>query len=121
MKALYRLEFNCGRQGDLYGIFVADKESVDILVTECISVNFGEALGKHSEVYGEVDASEVSMITDDKNVIETVDEYDLSTGFNPFDHYSTDFDFDKYGIEEDDITVSEIVELIKSKRLNDAK
>ena len=46
---------------------------------------FGEVLGKHSEISGIIDRSELKMITDNENVINVVKEYGLETGYNPFD------------------------------------
>lgn len=85
MKALFKMIFDCGRMGNLEGVFIADTEDVEYLLSNEISVYFGEVLGKHSEISGIIDRSELKMITDDENVINIVKEYGLETGYNPFD------------------------------------
>lgn len=52
MKALFKMDFDCGRMGNLEGVFIADTEDVEYLVNNKISVYFGEVLGKHSEISG---------------------------------------------------------------------
>lgn len=85
MKALFKMNFDCGRMGNLEGVFIADTEDVEYLVNNKISVYFGEVLGKHSEISGGVDKSEIKMITADVNVINIVQEHGLESGYNPFD------------------------------------
>ena len=85
MKALFKMNFDCGRDGSLEGIFIADTEDVMYLVKNNISVYFGEVLGKHSDVSGRVDKREITMITTDENVIRVVCEHGLESGYNPFD------------------------------------
>ena len=46
MKGLYEFYWECGRQGDLTGVFIADSESVAALLDK--EIYFGEVLGKHS-------------------------------------------------------------------------
>ena len=86
MKALFKMNFDCGRNGNLEGVFIADTDDVKYLVENDISVYFGEVLGKHSDVSGCVDESEITMITTDENVISVVCEHGLESGYNPFDH-----------------------------------
>lgn len=45
MKALFKMDFDCGRMGNLEGVFIADTEDVEYLVNNKISVYFGEVLG----------------------------------------------------------------------------
>ena len=52
MKALFKMDFDCGRMGNLEGVFITDTEDVEYLVNNKISVYFGEVLGKHSEISG---------------------------------------------------------------------
>lgn len=72
MKALFKMNFDCGRNGNLEGVFIADTEDVKYLVENNISVYFGEVLGKHSDVSGCVDESEISLITSDENILDIV-------------------------------------------------
>lgn len=92
MKGLYRLDIDFGRSGDLSGVFIADTEDVEILLTDNIIVYFGEVLGKHSEVTCEMKEEHIDLITTDENVIKIIEEYGLENGINPFDY----FDMDEY-------------------------
>ena len=55
MKALFKMDFDCGRMGNLEGVFIADTEDVEYLVNNKISVYFGfsnfakpeNVIGKH--------------------------------------------------------------------------
>ncbi|NOU98447.1 hypothetical protein [Paenibacillus planticolens] len=49
-KFLWSFHWDCGRSGDLEGLFVATEAEVSELAGK--SAWFGEVLGKHSEVYG---------------------------------------------------------------------
>lgn len=50
MKAIYKLNADYGRNGNLTGVFIAEKEHVAVLLENKIEVYFGEVLGKHSEI-----------------------------------------------------------------------
>lgn len=57
MLYVYRFNFGCGRGGSLKGIFVVDengKADLDYLIEEKVRVDFGEVLGKHSDVSGNI-------------------------------------------------------------------
>lgn len=113
MKALYKMEFSCGRNGDLEGIFVADTEDVKYLVDKKISVYFGEVLGKHSEVTGCVDKKEIKKITTDKNVIKVFEDHDLECGYNPFGYTLCECETDdvpENGVEWCDCTVGQFID-----------
>ena len=112
MKALYRLKFDCGRQGCLEGVFVADTEDVKFLVENQVSVYFGEVLGKHSEIYGPVEQKEIELITTEENVIEVVEKYGLSTGYNPFG-YNLCADGPENGVDWNDCTVQEYIDFMR--------
>lgn len=86
MKAIYKFEFDCGRQGTLYGTFVEEKEKVDALVKSGTEIEFGEVLGKHSDITGPVEEKDIVFVTDDVAFIELFEKFDLSNGFNPFDY-----------------------------------
>jgi hypothetical protein len=84
MEAVYKLQFDCGRNGSLTGIFIEEKELVDALVKSKIEIYFGEVLGKHSEVCGPIEENEIMLISDSSEVISIIKEHDLENGFNPF-------------------------------------
>lgn len=85
MKKLYRFDFDCGRMGDLEGIFVADDADVAAAIGQ--ELRFGEVLGKHSDIQGTLDEGEVTILTDDAKAIEVIEKHlNGGTGFNPL-HY----------------------------------
>lgn len=86
MKAIFKLNFDCGRSGALSGVFVSTQERVNALINSGVDVYFGEVLGKHSEVFGPIEESEVEFITDDPNFIEIFEKHGLETGFDPFNY-----------------------------------
>lgn len=85
MKKLYRFQADFGRHGDLTGLFTCDAQ----LMTEAMGkrVYFGEALGKHSEVWlDELTAEHVTELTEDPDFIRRFEEYKCASGYNPL-HY----------------------------------
>jgi len=87
MKAIYKFKLNYGRSGDLHGSFVADTEDVKKLIDSKIDIYFGsDILGKHSEVNGTVEEHELTLITDDPDLVEKFEYHNMSVGFNPFDY-----------------------------------
>jgi len=119
MKSLFKLQADCGRQGVLNGLFIAKKSHVEKLIESKIEVYFGEVLGKHSEVFGAMDESDIEFITSEANVIEIIEKYKLCNGFNPFEQGVVNFDYESIGLESetedgDEITVSVIIEKMLS-------
>ena len=53
--------------GDLHGVFVCDHELMENAIGK--EVYFGEVLGKHSEVVGDLSESTITMLTDDQDFI----------------------------------------------------
>lgn len=96
-KAVFKLVFNYGRQGELTGIFVDTKDRVKTLVESGVEVYFGEVLGKHSEVYGPIASEEIIQISDSPEVVALVEEHGLSNGYNPFHYGTLDGEFDTIG------------------------
>jgi len=113
MKALFKMNFDCGRNGNLEGVFIADTEDVKYLVENNISVYFGEVLGKHSDVSGCVDESEISLITSDGNILDIVMEHGLESGYNPFDYNLCTSETNcvpENGIEWSDCTIQDFID-----------
>lgn len=83
---LWKFEWDCGRQGTLESLFVATEEEVKELIGQ--EVNFGEVLGKHSEVYGTIDEGEITQVDLDSETVEKVTAIlgDTWSGYNPL-HY----------------------------------
>lgn len=111
MKGLYRLNVDCGRMGELEGVFIADKLDVEILLDESLSIYWGEVLGKHSEIYGSLEEGELIFITDDIKVIDLVEAYKLETGYNPF-HYGCE-DIPESVADKDCDYISEVVKELR--------
>lgn len=86
MIAVYKFHVDCGRSGDLEGIFVERKDYVEALISSGIEVYFGEVLGKHSEIYGSLDHKDFTMLSDDPQVVKIFVDNKMYSGFNPF-HY----------------------------------
>ena len=88
MKKLYRYEMDCGRAGTVEGLFTADDAEVAAAIGK--DVQFGEILGKHSEVAGTLDASEFEELTDDAAFIAKFEEFHCASGYNPLDYINGD-------------------------------
>ena len=88
MKLLVKFYWDCGRAGSLDGVFVCEKEELESLPGR--SVYFGEVLGKHSEIYGELDEGDFEILTDDQDFIEKFAQLIGGSGFNPFDYIEED-------------------------------
>lgn len=86
MKKLYRFGWNCGRQGVVRGLFVADDANVKAALGR--EVHFGEILGKHSEICGMLKEEDLTALTDDIDFLAKFDEYDCASGYNPLDYIS---------------------------------
>lgn len=113
MKALYKMQFDCGRMGSLSGVFIADSEDVKYLLDNTISVDFGEVLGKHSDVSGCLANDEIELITTDENVIKVVEQHRLENGYDPFENNLREDETENVpenGVCWDDCTVKEFID-----------
>lgn len=116
MKAVFKLNFGCGRMGKLEGLFIATKEEVAHLIECPYKVYFGEVLGKHSEVFGEIEEKEVTLVSDDPNVVKVVEDHSLTNGFDPFDYEFLNFDYDTLLPDDEEAnTVREVLIALRSK------
>lgn len=87
MLGLYKFFWDCGRNGNLEGVFVATAEEVEDLIGK--DVYFGEVLGKHSEIYGTIERGDLDLLTEDQDFIEKAQSYGIDySGYNPFDYIS---------------------------------
>ena len=84
---LWKFEWDCGRNGQLSGLFIATDVEVQSIFGE--EVYFGEVLGKHSEISGMIEEREITLVTDDSYVIDVLyAECGKSVfGYNPFDYW----------------------------------
>jgi len=94
MLKLYQFFWDCGRMGDLDGLFVAKDIEVQSALGK--SVCFGEVLGKHSEVSGTLDDADITVVSEDQEKIEwlvsVIGSPNIS-GFNPLDYINEDEEF----------------------------
>ena len=84
MKKLYNFYWNCGRMGELHGLFIADHKAV----SKCIgkTVCFGKVLGKHSEIHGDLEEKNLKVISDDQEFINdclSIFGNETLSGYNP--------------------------------------
>ncbi|AOQ26792.1 hypothetical protein [Vibrio phage S4-7] len=87
MLGIYEFHWDCGRMGDVEGLFVADKDDVSNAIGS--NVHFGEILGKHSEVCGTLDEEDLVLKSDDQDFIRQFTEImgmGTISGYNPL-HY----------------------------------
>lgn len=82
---LYSFYWDCGRQGELEGIFEASEEEVENLIGK--DVYFGEVLGKHSNIHGSIEEGEITLLDADQSFIDKAKEIGvIPVGFNPLDY-----------------------------------
>jgi hypothetical protein len=83
---LVKFERNCGRMGSLEGLFVCDPDewkTLQLLIKHEINIDFGEALGKHSQVDGPLLASEITVRSENTEFCKEFRRLDLDTGYSP--------------------------------------
>jgi hypothetical protein len=91
MKALYQFYWDCKRSGDVTGLFVAHKTEVEAAIGR--NVNFGEILGKHSEICGVLETDDLTIKSEDQEFIaKLVDVIGRNTisGYNPLEYLGED-------------------------------
>jgi hypothetical protein len=91
-KYLYKFYWDCGRNGEIEGLFIATETEV----TEAIGnqVYLGEVLGKHSEVYGTLEECDVKKVdVSYATLAELEDKFgDTISGYNPLEYLSEEED-----------------------------
>jgi hypothetical protein len=89
MFKLYKFHLDYGRMGCIEGTFVCTEDALQILIGK--ELQFGEVLGKHSDVNAVLRESDLIHLTDDWGFIEKAMEYGLvPCGYNPFDYLPKD-------------------------------
>ncbi len=84
-KALYRFYWDCGRMGDVEGVFVADTTAIKEALGK--EIYLGEALGKHSEVFGPLEDKDVTLLTEDQAFIAQFETFlPRGSGYNPLNY-----------------------------------
>ena len=97
---LYSFYWDCGRMGSVEGLFLATEKEVKAAIGK--EVYFGEILGKHSEIYGTLEADEITLVSDDQEKVEWLSslfEYTCISGYNPLE-YIQDSEEDELDEEE---------------------
>ena len=84
MKKLFKFKFDCGRMGELNGIFAADQNDIDKVMGE--EIYFGEVLGKHSEIVGPLEEGDLTILSEDQEFIKKFEEIVGDIGYNPLDY-----------------------------------
>lgn len=91
MKVLAKFYWDCGRSGVIDGLFIAEKSKIESAYGKYVYL--GEVLGKHSEIYGGLDEGDITIISEDPVVIETLSnlfEDGTISGFNPLEYIQED-------------------------------
>ncbi len=89
MKKIYRMYVEIYRMGEIESVFIADEKELKALIGK--ELDFGEILGKHSDIHFKLKEEYIEIITDDQDKIKIVEELDiLPTGYPPFDYYTCD-------------------------------
>ena len=89
MQKLYRFNLDCGRMGELEGVFTASTSQIENISGKFIE--FGEVLGKHSEIFiDKFDSSYLEVLSEDQEFVKKYSEIIGSAGFNPLDYYHTE-------------------------------
>ena len=70
--------------GGLEGLFIAKPSDIQNTIGKV--AYFGEVLGKHSEIFSELNEDHFELITDDTKVIDIIWKFDLTSGFNPLEY-----------------------------------
>lgn len=90
---LYEFKANFGRMGSLSGRFFLDEET-EAKLPELYgkSINFGEVLGKHSEVVFDLEPKHLKLVTDDQAFLDKASELGISLahGYDPISRYFED-------------------------------
>ena len=92
-KVIARFDWDCGRMGVVEGLFVTTLEDIEKITGK--NVYFGEILGKHSEIDGDIGGlgEDINIVTDDQEFIakfESIMGSSTVSGYNPFDYYEED-------------------------------
>jgi len=93
MKVIANFYWDCGRMGEVNGMFVTDKATLEAAYGK--DVYFGEILGKHSEVYGTLDKEDIAILTEDQDFIDKFIEIignGTISGYNPLSHMQEESD-----------------------------
>ena len=101
-QVLAQFFWDCRRSGSVSGVFICTKQQIADAVGK--DVYFGEILGKHSEIYGTLEDTDIEILSDDPKVIEVLlgifPDGEIS-GYNPLS-YVQEIDEEDYEEGEDE-------------------
>lgn len=81
MKKLYKFYWDCGRRGRIFGIFAEEEQKVKAAIGK--QCDFGSCLGKYSEIYGDLEEKDLTVLSDDQEFIKKFEELKCESGYNP--------------------------------------
>ena len=86
MKAIVEFFWDCGRSGEVSGLFICEEEDLNKIIGR--DIYFGEILGKHSEVSGTISAEDFVIKSRDQDAVDSVISIfgEHISGYNPFDY-----------------------------------
>lgn len=84
-KILVKMSADYGCMGSIEGVFVCTREDFDLAMKHNPNVNFGEVLGKHSEVCPDFKEIDFDILSEEQDKIEWFEDVIGSSGYNPFD------------------------------------
>lgn len=92
MKKLYSFFWDCGRMGDVEGLFIAWDYEVEKAIGS--PVYFGEILGKHSEISGTLSSVDLEVVSEDQDKIDWLLNLlgPTVSGYNPLDYVQPEGD-----------------------------
>src|ERR1035437_802998 len=95
MRKLYSYGLDCGRMGYIEGLFIADEADVEAAYGK--RAEFGEALGKNSDVSDDLDESSFTIKSEDPEFVAKLEELLGSSisGYNPLDYLNEDEEYEE--------------------------
>ncbi len=96
MKKLYSFNWDCGRMGNIDGLFIAEPEEVKAAVGK--ELYLGEVLGKHSEIFGTIEEGEIKEVDVAEGVVSALlaSIGESVCGFNPIAYIKERAEEDAY-------------------------
>lgn len=89
-KNIYKWFIDFGRSGELGGILVATEKELEKLCGRTIYL--GEALGKHSDIYFELEKSDFTKIDANDYIVRWFEKNVGHCGYNLFDYIEEELD-----------------------------
>ena len=92
-KGIYRFKAWC-RQGDLEGLFVATRSDIENLLNLGKDIEFGEVLGKYSDISFTVREEHITLISEESTHVDFFENFIVDSGINPLLYIEDDYDED---------------------------